>query len=479
MGQLFKKMTVLFLSGVFMLSYSFPASAQAVTLDDLLKRVEAVEKQNADLQSQNAVLKADIQTLQQAQAAAPAVEANPLAPAPAAGEIPVTSKLKLSVYGFVQVENVYATAGAPSSGTTSFGNVIEYAAPHITNSKPQKTDTISAQNSRLGINISGPDVLNGKTSGQVEVDFNNPIASSSAETYQPRLRHAWAAIDYEKWGVKAGQTWDFFAPLKPDTITQSDLWRAGTIGYRHPQAYLTNKWGEVLGGKVTTQIGVIESTDIYQQNSGGPAAGMYSSYATQIAGKDVTIGGGGIFGTSATSALNNQGKNNNDMYAGVTGAQVKLTDWVSFKGQGYVGGNLANFNAGPYGDLYPGITDQTTPQYSKPLKSMGGFAEFMIKPTEKLMINTGVGIDDTINRDSVIAGTNDGYAAPSGTGPGTAGTNDLAAMWSTNRTYFTNIKYKLTPDLTVGVEYVYLLTHYLDGVISSDNRFETCMTYNF
>ena len=56
---------------------------------------------------------------------------------------------------------------------------------------------------------------------------------------------------------------------------------------------------------------------------------------------------------------------------------------------------------------------------------------------------------------------------------------DMALMWSTNRSYFANVKYKLTDDLTVGIEYQYLHTNYLDGVIASDNRIDTCMTYNF
>jgi len=344
MVKFLRNLGVLFFGCVFLVGYSFPASAQQITLDDLLKRVEAVEKQNADLQQQNDALKAQILSIQQAQAAqtvqtAPATAA-PLAPA--AG-IPVTSKLKLSVYGFVQVENVYATNGATTGGNTAYNNVVEYAAAHVTDGKPQKVDKTSAQNSRLGINIAGPDVANGKTSGQVEIDFNNPTASSSAETYQPRLRQGWAAIDYEKWGIKAGQTYDFFAPLKTDIINQSSMWRAGDFGYRHPQVFLTNKWGDVFGanGKLTTQIGIIDSDDIYQQTSGGPVGGVYTSYATPIAGKDVTIGAGGILGTASTSVENSRGKNNNGIDAGVVGAQVKLADWIAFKSQGYMGSHLS------------------------------------------------------------------------------------------------------------------------------------------
>ena len=472
MRQGFKKLGICLVVGVFLGGYSFPALAQPVTLDDLLKRVEAVEKKNADLQQENEALKAQIQTILQSQSAVgtPAAVAAAAVPSPAPKEeIPVTSKLKLSVYGFVQVENVYATGGSVAGGSTAFNNVVEYLAPRVTDNKPQRTDRISAQNSRLGVNITGPDLGQGKTSGQVEMDFNNtPTTSSYTDNYTPRLRQAWAAIDYDQWGIKAGQTWDFFAPLKADLVDASSLWRSGDFGYRHPQVYLTNKWGEVLGGKLTTQVGVIDSDDIYQENSGGPVGGVYASYATRIADRDVTLGAGGILGTESTSALNSEGHNSNDIYAEDVNAQVSITDWLLLKGQGYIGGGLSNFMSGPYGNNLPGTTDTTNLALSKPLKTMGGFAEFTLKPLQKLQINVGAGLDDITNRHSRDFITNL-YTAGS----------DASAMWSTNRSDFINIKYNLTKELIAGIEYQYLRTNYLDGNMATDNRIDTFMTYTF
>jgi hypothetical protein len=465
MNKWLKKMAVCILSGLFLTSYSLPASAQQVTLDDLLKRVEAVEKKNADLQQENASLKAEIEKIKNSQAAVSPVAVSAVSvPAVAGtGEIPVTSKLKLSVYGLVQVENVYSTAGAPSGGTTAFSNIVEYAASHVTNSKPQHDDRTSAQNSRLGIDITGPDVGEGKTSGKVEIDFSNPVAASNATTYQPRLRLAYASLDYKKWGITAGQNWDFFAPLKTDLINSSaNLWRSGDIGVRHPQAYLTNRWGDVPGGKLISQVGIIDNDGIYLETSGAPVAAVHTSYLTNIAGKDVTIGGGGIYGTNSTSTLNSQGHNNNDLYAGVADVQIKIAKWFSLKGQGFMGAGLTNFMVGPYAQSVVGVTDPANLANSKPLKSMGGFAEFTFKPLDRLQFNVGAGIDDTTNRDSVIASA-----------------ADQALMWSTNRSYFTNVKYNLTKDLVVAVEYQYLHTNYLDGVIASDNRVDTALIYNF
>jgi len=471
MEKIGKKLVAGCMSVLFSVAFIAPAQAQQVTLDDLLKRVEAVEKKNSDLQQENASLKAEVQAMKDKQSAQEAqindvqtktaqVAAAPVAPAAGEGN-PITSKLKLKVYGYVQAESVYSTGGAPTS-STGYSNVIAYTAPHQTVNKSVKDFKISGQNSRLGVSITGPDLAEGKTSGKVEIDFNNPSASSGAETYQPRLRLAYASLDYDKWGVTAGHNWDFFQPVKPDVINSSALWRAGDFGYRHPQIYLTNKWGEILGGKVTTQVGIIDSDDIYQETSGGPVVGAYASYATKVLSRDVTLSGGGIFGTTATTLINSSsvGKNNNDMYAGVADAQISFTNWLSLKASGFMGGNLANFMGGPYGSTVPGLINATgNLQNSKPLKTIGGFVQTTLKPTQKLQFNLGAGIDDTTNRDSI--------------------TSDYTTIWSTNRTYFANVKYYLTKDLMVGVEYQYLHTNWLDGDESADNRIDTSVCYFF
>jgi hypothetical protein len=89
---------------------------------------------------------------------------------------------------------------------------------------------------------------------------------------------------------------------------------------------------------------------------------------------------------------------------------------------------------------------------------------------DKLQVNMGAGIDDVPGRESTnfVSGLNTQNSV-----------SDSTVMWSTNRDYFSNIKYNLTKDLLVGVEYQFLQTNFLDGVRSKDNRVDTFMQYNF
>ena len=56
----------------------------------------------------------------------------------------------------------------------------------------------TAQSSRFGLKVNGPEVLGAKTQGYIEIDFdsNQDGRQSASNSYIPRMRHAWFRMDW-------------------------------------------------------------------------------------------------------------------------------------------------------------------------------------------------------------------------------------------------------------------------------------------
>ncbi|MBF0485661.1 MAG: hypothetical protein HQL16_04000 [Candidatus Omnitrophica bacterium] len=443
MGKIFKRVLALFVVVAFLGGMPCQAFAQA-TLDDILKRVEALEKENA-------ALKAEVMELKNKPAPAAVVAAAPAAAAPSGNFL--KTKFDMELYGFIKVDAVYSDSEAALGTAATNGAAASYNAPSNTLKKHQGDFNMSGQDIRLGINFK-PAVMDdgGKVGGKFEMDFaGNPSAQA---TYTPRLRHAYITLDYDKWGVTAGHTWDFFAPLNTNLLNSGNAWRAGNIGHRHPQAYLTNKWGKILGGDVATKVGIIDSDDLYQENSKTPVVGVYASYDTKIMGVASNFGVGGIAGQSSTDALGtSEGNKSNDIYAVTLNSTLKFTDWLALKAEGFEGSRLDRF----YVNNAVGTNNTSYNATTKGLRTIGGFMELTYNPLKKVETNFGMGIDQLMNDKNTVT----------------------SAAWSSNDTYWTNIKYSLTKDLILGLEYQRFNTNWVTGVDSTDNRVQSSLIYKF
>ena len=130
-------------------------------------------------------------------------------------------KITYDFYGYVSHEVIFDTH---RSVFTRDGELYLYpAAPayhpetgNLINANSQ-LEMLSLQ-SRLGVRIAGPDVLNAKLTGMVETDF---FATAEAYKHHLRVRHALMKLQWEKVSLTLGQYWHpMFTPeLFPKVVS--------------------------------------------------------------------------------------------------------------------------------------------------------------------------------------------------------------------------------------------------------------------
>jgi hypothetical protein len=101
----------------------------------------------------------------------------------------------------------------------------------------------TAQSSRFGFKIKGPDVLGAKSEGYIEIDFdsNQDGRQSASNSYIPRMRHAWFRMDWGSWQLLMGQYWGVFCDFYPETVNDGPYQNHGQATQRIPQIRATFK----------------------------------------------------------------------------------------------------------------------------------------------------------------------------------------------------------------------------------------------
>ena len=172
---------------------------------------------------------------------------------------PVWSNLDIQLYGHIKADASYDTS------RTNPGNYVLWADSEATNKNDDEFN-LTANETRLGMIITGPEDQGIITSGRFEIDFYGNYADENKAKIQ--MRHAYLKIDWpqDRFNIIAGQTSDVISPLVPNTLNYTVFWDAGNIGYRRPQIRLTkilalrNNVDLTLEGAVARTIGRSNST---------------------------------------------------------------------------------------------------------------------------------------------------------------------------------------------------------------------------
>ena len=129
-------------------------------------------------------------------------------------------------YGYIKVDMAYDDTRTSGTGATAF------VLPETTGFGSDRHFTMTARQTRLGLNIAGPDIGEGKSAGKIEVDFYAP--ASVENKAQLMMRQAYWQVTYPTWNVLVGQAWEVTSPAFPNILNYAYLALSGNPGYRKP-----------------------------------------------------------------------------------------------------------------------------------------------------------------------------------------------------------------------------------------------------
>jgi len=358
----------------------------------------------------------------------------------------------LKPYGYVKLDASYDTHRVQS------GDYAYYVLPKEAGEQDNEFN-ITARETRLGLELMGPDTENWKTSGKIEADFYGP--GGTANSANLRLRLGYVDLAHNSgFSARAGQDWETFITVIPRMLNFAVLGDAGQLGIRRPQFRLSQViplGATMFTLKVAAARAIGEDLDGGGQDDGADSGLPAFQYNTLLetplltARKSKFSVSGLIGRETLDTVVSNQvvgiDDQNYESWAAIGSAFLPVHQKVVLQGTLWMGANLDTY----YGGIGQGINIVK----KTAIAAKGFWVQVMTDPTEHLNWNLGYGLDDPDDDD-----LNSGNRAR-------------------NTTIFTSLYYKLTTAVTVGVEYINMTTAYLDEDDATDNRFQGSMIYKF
>lgn len=371
------------------------------------------------------------------------------------------SNIEIKPYGFIKLDASYDTSDVAP------GNYAKWVNSEAGNNNNDNQFDMTANSTRLGVNITSLEDSYIKSSGQVEVDFfGNGAAENKAEFM---MRHAYAKLDWpeERFSILAGQTWDVISPLNPNTLNYSVQWWAGNIGYRRPQIRATKSFelnerlDLKLEGALTRNIGFSSATtfpnigDDAGEDSGIPGIqGRVGMTFPLLNDQLTTVGISGHWAREEIDSSQTVGNGGDPKHFDSWSLNLDLNQpinkYLAIKGELFTGENLSSY----LGGIGQGINTVRM----REIGSRGGWVAASLNPWDKWNFNLGLSIDDPDN-------------------------DDLTGMTGLRREYnraiFGNMIYSINQSTQVGFELSQWHTNYQAQRDSDSIRAQTSLIYKF
>lgn len=430
--------------------------AQEGDAEALLERLEAQEEMLGQLQAalaaQQAVvaeLRGEVERLQGQlgePAASPGQVAQKAVPEVEKPRGGVRSLFDVRVYGYVKLDAIY------DSHRTAIGNFALYNLPEGAEQNDGEF-AMTANQSRLGLDVKGPVVRGGETSAKIEVDFYG--SDSPENKAKLRMRRAFAQWQFEDFSMLAGQEWDTLLTVIPVSVDFSYFMHRGKVGYRRPQVRLTYEKeaaGTTFVAKVAGARTLGSDFDGLGQDdgsdSGHPTVEFNLQAKRALFGKKVaTVSFSGHWGEEHVDSAAGVLAGDYESYSLIGSFEVPFGDHVLLRGSLWRGANLDAY----YGGIGQGINAAR----GTVVDAQGGFVQLSWLPTGQWQAHATYGIDDPEDA-------------------------DLPAGGRTKNEHLTfSAFYYPHPSLGFAAEFTYLETSYLGLPTADNNRYQGAVIFKF
>ena len=412
----------------------------SITTTCLAADADDLARENAELKRRVEKLDKDIEELKKIVTKADESQSSKIA----------LSDMDIQLYGYLKLDAAYDSSRIENS------NYAQWVESERLNDNDDQFN-MTANQSRFGMKINGPDDGDMKTSGLAEVDF---YGGSNENKSHLMMRHAYMKLDWPgaRFNIIAGQTSDVISPLFPSTLNYSVGWWTGNIGYRRPQIRLTKELGFEAGGMLKLE-GALART-IGQTSFTGTDSGEDAGFPTLQGRASISLP---MLGTrEATVGLSGHWGEEEYDYA-ADGRDREFSTWslnldysqpicnkVAIKAELFTGENLSAY----LGGIGQGVTTSGLNQ-NEEVGSKGGWIAAALGPWDKKQYNVGIAMDD-VNRGNV----NDGSR-------------------TSNRSIFANMICSLNKQTDFGFEISHWRTEYRGSGDADSLRLQTALTYKF
>jgi len=361
--------------------------------------------------------------------------------------------LTLKVYGYVKLDAAYDTQ------KTCAGDALFYVLPKV-NGESDNEFNMTAKETRLGLELAGPDIENLKTTGKIETDFYGGGGSQNSPTLRLRLAYLDVAMSSGT-AVRAGQDWDTFMTVIPKTLNIAILADVGALGFRRPQFRIIQDIPiydkTKLVAKVAAARTIGEDIDGGMQDDGADSGYPTVQYnlcleTPLLTAKATKLSVSGHWGNETLDSTVSNVVVDTDVKDYITWSVVgslylPLHQNVAIQGTIWQGENLDTY--------YGGIGQGVNKTLQTGIGAKGGYIQLITDLTDQLNWNLAYGIDNPNNQD--LSNGNR----------------------SKNQTVVTSVYYKIASAVTAAFEYYYMTTSYKGQSDTSDNRFQGAMIYKF